>query len=141
MTEEELRATFTLAGIQIQRLWKLPNGYVADLEPLTDEQIEMDKPGQAGVVEVRPTYSFGVVRDWMNDYRWRFNRPAWLIKTEWGLIQITPRKRVTDIEWSDTPVRAIVTEDSTTCDPTRVHAWTDAKIIEYLRAWKALAIV
>jgi len=136
MNEQQVRAIFTLARLDVLRIWKLPNGYLGEQEPLTDDQIERDAPGSSGyrmVTDTGPTE--GVVRAWMADYRWRYDRPAWLVQTSLGLIQVTERKRVIDLEWSDTPIRAIVTSDDTTKDTTRVHAWTEEKLIEYLREW------
>lgn len=60
--------------------------------------------------------------------------PWWLVKTPIGLIEIGNRKRVVNIDWSDTNIRKIITEDDVTKDVTMVHAWTDEKIIEYLKA-------
>lgn len=62
------------------------------------------------------------------------NNPWWLVKTPLGLIEIGDRKRVTNIDWSDTSIRKVITEDDVTKDDTMVHAWTDEKIIEYLKA-------
>ena len=60
--------------------------------------------------------------------------PWWLVKTPVGLIKIGWRKRVISIDWSDTPIRAIVTDDDTTKEENMVHAWTELKAIEYLQA-------
>jgi hypothetical protein len=60
--------------------------------------------------------------------------PWWLVKTPLGLIEIGNRKRVVNIDWSDTSIRKVITEDDVTKDNTMVHAWTDEKIIEYLKA-------
>lgn len=58
----------------------------------------------------------------------------WLVKTQHGLIQIGWRKRVINIDWSDTGSRVIVTSDDVTKDETRVHAWSTTKALEYLTA-------
>ena len=65
-----------------------------------------------------------------------FKNPWWLIKTEFGLIRIGWRKRVITIDWSDTDVRKIITEDDTTKEEHMVHAWTVEKAVEYLKALK-----
>lgn len=138
MSEAEIRAMFTLAGIDIQRVWKLPNGYVGELEPLTDNEVVRDvSNNERGYRETRfdkedhgPTLN--VVRSWMDDYRWRLERPSWLVKTEHGLIEIGWRKRVIQIEWSETPARLLVTQDDVTKHNSLVHAWSVAKAIEYL---------
>jgi hypothetical protein len=144
-TEKQIRALFELAGIGVLRVWQLPNGYMGTLEPLTDNEIVRDtSEGSPHYVRTFtekdiPNQTTNVVRSWMNDYRWRYNRPAWLVKTEYGLVQFTPRKRVYDIDWSETPVRGEVTSADVTKDATRVHAWSDEAALTYLKAWKALA--
>lgn len=60
--------------------------------------------------------------------------PWWLVRTPFGLIEIGDRKRVTNIDWSDTDIRVIVTENDVTKNDTMVHAYSDEKIIEYLKA-------
>ncbi len=65
--------------------------------------------------------------------------PWWLVKTEYGFIKIGWRKRVIHIEWSDTPIRAIVTIDELTKDPCYVHAYSVAKAVEYLTEWNKIA--
>jgi len=63
--------------------------------------------------------------------------PWWLVKTPVGLIKIGWRKRVISIEWEDTPIRKIITEDSVTKNQTMVHAWEMKKVLEYLTALAA----
>lgn len=76
--------------------------------------------------------------------------PWWLVKTKWGLIKMGWRKRVMNIEWTDTPYRAgeskfwddrpIDSEfvgskfikDEVTQGPTNVHAWSYGKAVDYL---------
>lgn len=65
--------------------------------------------------------------------------PWWLVKTQFGLIEIGWRKSVISIDWSDTGLLAIVTEDKTTKSETLVHAWTMPKALEYLTALRAAA--
>lgn len=60
------------------------------------------------------------------------NNPWWLVKTEFGLIEIGPRKRVINIDWSDTKIRKIITEDDVTKNEIMVHAWSMTKALEYL---------
>lgn len=57
----------------------------------------------------------------------------WFVKTKAGWIEIGWRKRVISIDWSDTPVRAIVTQDDVTKEDTYVHAWTQEDAVKYLR--------
>lgn len=60
--------------------------------------------------------------------------PWWIVKTRSGLIICGPRKRVFEVNWSDTPLRFIVTCDDVTKDECSVHAWTMPKLLEYLTA-------
>lgn len=60
------------------------------------------------------------------------NNPWWLVRTDLGLIVIGPRKRVINIDWSDTGIKTNVTSDNVTCSETMVHAWTKEKAVEYL---------
>jgi hypothetical protein len=63
--------------------------------------------------------------------------PWWLFKTPVGLIRIGWRKKVIEIDWSDTPLRKIITDDDVTKDTTSVHAWSHLKAVEYLQTlWK-----
>ena len=59
-------------------------------------------------------------------------RPWWLAQTSIGLIEIGRRKSVISISWDATKVRAVVTEDDVTKKDTLVHAYTQAKAVEYL---------
>ena len=60
--------------------------------------------------------------------------PWWLVKTEYGLIEIGWRKRVISIDWDDTDLLKTITADDVTKRPTMVHAWSIEKALEYLRA-------
>lgn len=68
----------------------------------------------------------------VNSYDQDREDPWWLIKTPRGMIQIGWRYRVINIDWSETPVRQIITQDDVTKSTTNVHAWSVAKAIEYL---------
>lgn len=105
MTEERLRSVFTMAGIQVLRVWALVDGYG-------------HSPYDPRFFETLPRQVW------------------WLVKTPYGLIEIGWRKRVIHIDWSETPVRAIVTQDEVTKGETFVHAWSELKAIEYLKAWR-----
>lgn len=142
MDEMKVRALFALADIKLLKLWKLPNGYLGELAPLSDDSILRDssKGETSYFVEYsQEGPSINVVRAWMRDYTWRLNRPSWLVKIPEGLIQLIDRKRVIAIDWSETRVRGIVTKDDVTIGPNHVHAWTEEKMLEYLKAWKILA--
>jgi len=101
MNEQEVRAIFLLANIDILGLWQLENKYWPD-----------------AYVEERK------------------NSPWWLVKTEYGLIEIGWKKRVISICWSDTPLQKVITKDDTTKNETLVHAWSYPKAIEYLGLFK-----
>jgi hypothetical protein len=62
----------------------------------------------------------------------------WFVKTKRGWIEIGWRKRVISIDWSDTDIRQIITDDDVTKNTEFVHAWGPGKAIEYLRALAAL---
>lgn len=60
--------------------------------------------------------------------------PWWLIKTTKGLIEIGWRKRVISIDWSDTGIRKVVTDEDVTKSETMVHARSEEDAICYLKA-------
>ena len=65
-------------------------------------------------------------------YKTIMESPWWLVKTPFGLITIGWRKRVIEIDWSDTKVRKIITGDDVTKEENYVHAWSLPKALEYL---------
>lgn len=62
------------------------------------------------------------------------DHPWALFITTFGPVVIGWRKRVISINWVDTKVRTVVTEDEVTKDVTMVHAWSYNKALEYLTA-------
>lgn len=62
----------------------------------------------------------------------RENFPWWRVGTETGFVVVGWRKRVIEIDWTDTKVRSIVTGDNVTKDETHAHADSYAKAVEYL---------
>lgn len=62
----------------------------------------------------------------------RKRSPWWLAMTPAGPITIGRRKRVISIDWEDTALRTVVTEDAVTKGETYVHAYGYAKAVEYL---------
>ena len=104
MNEEEMKALFVLAGIEIKSFYKIANEYCPC------EQC----------------------------------KPWWLVKTPHGLIKIGWRKRVINIDWSDTPYRSgeskfwdgraieTLTNDDVTKWGSGVHAWSYGKAVDYL---------
>ena len=112
--EQKMRALFTLAGIEILSVWRLPNGYWPEVLP--DDWSDQRQ-----------------VSDFLRYAEIRASSPWWLVKTHAGLVKIGWRKRVINIDWSDTAIRAIITEDDVTKTETLVHAWSDLKAVEYLQ--------
>ena len=111
MNEESMKALFLLAGLDVESFYKLENPYWPDHENYADI---------------------------------RRKSPWWLVKTKFGLIKIGWRKRVININWSDTPYRSGVskfadgrdieelTKDDVTKSESMVHAWSNAKAVQYL---------
>jgi hypothetical protein len=60
------------------------------------------------------------------------NSPWLLVRTPAGMVRIGWRKRVLHIDWADTKIGKIITEDETTKNPTTVHAHSISKAVEYL---------
>lgn len=59
------------------------------------------------------------------------------MKTEFGWIEIGPRKRVIHISWEDTHYRGqLMKNEDVTWSGTTIHAWTMAKALEYLTELK-----
>lgn len=56
----------------------------------------------------------------------------WFVKTCAGWVEIGWRKRVISINWQDTHVRQVITEDDVTKEDTYVHAYDFGKALEYL---------
>lgn len=71
----------------------------------------------------------------------RADFPWWAVKVDGGTITIGWRKRVIAINWIDTNRRGSITRDDVTKDNNSVHAWGNAKAVEYMRAWRELPIV
>jgi hypothetical protein len=112
--EQKMRALFTLAGIEILSVWQLPNDYWPEVLP--DDWSDQRQ-----------------VSDFLRYAEIRASSPWWLVKTYAGLVKIGWRKRVLNIDWSDTPIRAIITDDDVTKTETLVHAYSDLKAVEYLQ--------
>lgn len=74
----------------------------------------------------------------------RSESPWWIVKTDCGVFVLGDRKRVTSIDWrlSDFPNidASQVTADDVTKDAGTIHAWSLLKVIEYLTAWRQLAL-
>ncbi len=62
----------------------------------------------------------------------KYYHPWWFVKTPRGWIMIGWRKRVMEIDWKDTDIRHVVTEEQLTKGEDHVHAYSEAKAIEYL---------
>lgn len=72
---------------------------------------------------------------WPDAYVEERKRSPWfLVKTRDGIVRIGWRKSVLSIDWSDTPIHLVVTEDNVTKEEQLVHAYSYAKAVEYLQA-------
>jgi len=58
--------------------------------------------------------------------------PWWLVGTSMGLIKIGWRRRVINIDWSQTNRRGICTQDEVTKGDDHVHAYSHGKAVQYL---------
>lgn len=79
-----------------------------------------------------------VFQNWeaLNPY-WRDNSvkgPLLLMSTPAGMVSISWRKRVIEIDWSATKIRTVITADEVTKDEHSVHAYSYSKALEYLAA-------
>lgn len=80
---------------------------------------------------------FNVLKKWLipDPYAFRSTVPAFLVKTEFGMIELSARKRVFQVDWEDTQLRALkVTNDDVTCQSTYVHAYTEEALFIYLKS-------
>lgn len=74
---------------------------------------------------------------WPSEYaELRNANPWWDVETEAGIIRIGSRKRVISIEWKNTGLVFVATSDNVTKSSSNVHAYTNAKAVEYLSALK-----
>lgn len=108
ITEQEARAMFLVVYLPVLKIWRLPNQY--------------------------DVYNKNEGEEYTRDNAvYRESRPSWLVKTPVGLIQLNLRKRVLEIDWSDTqlPVTPGL-GDATTKSEFYIHAWTKLKAVEYL---------
>lgn len=62
-----------------------------------------------------------------------------LVKTKFGLIKMGWRKRVISISWSDTNIKAIVTDDDVTKEHYLVHACDSERAVHYMKNWREIA--
>jgi|GEM_PF-2040202 len=69
------------------------------------------------------------------------HRPWFKVMTRLGHIEIGDRKRVTSIDWKDTLIeksgRELFPDENVTKLETGIHAWTDEKVVEYLKVLAA----
>lgn len=60
----------------------------------------------------------------------------WFVKTCAGWIKIGWRKRVINIDWTDTPVRVLLNNEQTTMSECLIHAWSTEDALRYLKQLK-----
>ena len=117
-TWEFFATLFTLTNITVLAHWQLANNYWPNMYVI--------KLGERAIAPW-----------WQVKLGERVTAPWWLVKTEVGLIQIGRLERVWQISWEDTPIRKIITSDEVTKSDTHVHAWSEEKLLEYLKALRA----
>ena len=151
MIEAQVRALFTLANIPVDCIYEIPNEYwgrdheVNYLKREIENVINGLRFGRSNVDAAPGVTIVGARTD--NDptaVATHLERilqhaefkpdPWWLVRTSRGLIKIGWRKRVINIDWSDTNLRVIVTPDDVTKSVVMVHAWSEEKAVEYLKA-------
>lgn len=71
-----------------------------------------------------------------NGYDPENEEPWFLVKTEFGYVEIGWRHRVLSINWGDTNFEKIITTDDVIKDFYSAHAWSVPKAIEYLTSLK-----
>jgi hypothetical protein len=73
----------------------------------------------------------------------RSRSPWFLLKTQYGLIQLGWRKRVLVIDWSDIVHLdgTTITDDDTTKTSTMIHAWSYYKAVQYLQSLRRAFVV
>lgn len=99
---------------------------------------EVESIFQLAGIEIKKTWEI-VNKYWPNTPTYDAVRtPWWLVKTNKGIIEIGWRKRVISIDWSDTDISCMVTEDDVTKDFDVVHAYSAEKAISYLKTLSPL---
>jgi len=73
-----------------------------------------------------------------NEYSKDIYSPWILVDTDLGFIKIGWRNRVIMIDWEGTEIRKIISEDNVTKGKDYIHAWSYAKVVEYLARLKLL---
>lgn len=79
-----------------------------------------------------------------NEYR-GFDKPTdqfwwWLVTTSFGKIVIGWRKNVIHIDWRDTKIPIIITDDDVTKSKYSVHAWSRLDASKYLLTLKSVVV-
>lgn len=70
-----------------------------------------------------------------NEYSKSEHASSWFkVQTPFGMIKLGNRKRVINIDWTDTDVRYVVTNDQVSKSNCMVHAWSVGKAVNYLTA-------
>jgi phage FluMu protein Com len=117
-------------------------GKISNMEPWYGR--ELKETEALSIMELAGIKTIGKPYKLMNAYHSgggnkQYWHPWWLIKIEIGFICIGWRKRVIEISWTETPIRAIVTKDELTKDLDFVHAYSVAKAVEYMTEWNRIA--
>jgi len=123
MKEQEANSFFLLAGFRVNHLVETPNQYMNIHNSVCDMYIEDANNNHAYAIKL------------INNLKFIIEKPWWLVFTDFGVFKIGWRKRVIEISWRliDT---VIVGEDITKDDVTKsnsyIHAYGNAKAVEYL---------
>lgn len=81
------------------------------------------------LAEIEVLESYNIENEYSGDSPWL------LASTKYGLIKIGWRKRVINIDWSNTKIKYLV-EDEVTKDSDMAHAWSYNKAVEYLTGFR-----
>ena len=117
ISEQEVKSIFNIVGLKVLKIWRLPNQYYTFSESESDDDIRKNSV-------------------------YRERRPWWLVKTQFGLIEVGPRKRVFSIDWSDTGIKVTMTkaiEKGITNGETFVHAYSLVEAAEFLTEFVLVA--
>lgn len=60
------------------------------------------------------------------------DKPWFLFATDFGIVKIGWRKKVINIDWSNTSLRTNITTDNVTKGESFVHAWSWSDCVKYL---------
>ena len=96
------------------------------------DKAKVQKEEQEKLLNVFKLANIEVLKYWEIKNEYSGDKADWLlVKTPLGLIKIGWRKRVVNIDWSDTGIKYL-TKDDVTKDEYFCHAWSYEKAVSYL---------